>query len=348
SGTGNGIDNNLTFGVGFWNDDFGFDYAYHQYGPIDANTTHYLSFSYGYPWERYVAPATKEVVPVEYLKINTPHDKSIIYVEDVLLTAEVLKDDVVEVEVNDKRVEVTWVKQEGRKMMGIFSIKVKIPTTGKSPIKVKCFDKDGKLLKMYKVRLVRLPSFKDVPKGYWARSKVNLLAMLKLFGGYPDGTFKPENGITRAELTTLLVRAMGVDVPPVKGKIFKDLSSKHWSAKYVKVGVDRGIVTGYRDGTFKPSKKVNRTEGLIMIARFAGIQPTAIVRQKPFPDVPAVHWAAKMIDAAKGQGLLDYLKGHIFKPKADLTRAEAAEIISQTQFVQEKEGELFDWEVGFD
>lgn len=348
-GAGNGVDNNMTFGLGFWQDDFGFDYAYHQYGPLSENVTHYFSLTYGFPGGK-PSPTPEARVPEEYIRIIDPKDKSIIYDETVYINGEVIRDEVDHIVINGQKVEITRISQgQSQTVKGAFSTSIKAPSLGKFLVKVDCYDKDKKILRKYKIRLLRMPSFTDVPKDYWAHDKISLLAMLKLFGGYPDGTFKPEKVITRAELTTLLVRTSGVEVPELKEKmVFNDLSSKHWAAKYVKVGVERGIVTGYRDRTFKPGKDLDRTEGLIMVARFAGIQPQEMLTEKPFSDVPIVHWAAKLIAAAKTEGIIDYLAGHPFKPKNSLTRGEAAEMLSKTKFVKFKADDLFDWDIGFE
>ena len=347
-GDSSGVDSNLTFGLGFWYGDFGFDYAYHQYGPLSENLTHYFSLTYGYP--KVLPPAKAEpekpveVLPDDYLKINDLANKSVILESSININGEILKNEVSKIEINS--IEAATLRGETRTIPQ-FSAIVEVPKYGKFPLIIKCFDKDGNLLKEYKFRLLRQCSFNDIPSEYWAENPIADLATLGIIGGFPDGTFKPEKTIDRAELTTLLVRATGVETPPVQGKIFADLNSSHWAAKYIKVGVNRGIVLGYRDQTFRPANALNRAEGLLMIARFAGLVPPESLIEKPFPDVSTSHWAAKMIYAAKEEGILNYLLGKPFEPNKPLTRAEAADMLSRTKFAKDKINELHDWEVGY-
>jgi len=350
-GGSSGIDNNTTFGLGFWYGDLGFDYAYHQYGPLSENLTHYFSLSYGYPKAtpppkpEVKAEKPKEIFAEEYIRIKDLTDKSIIYKDSMDINGEILKEEVEKVEINGN--EPATLKAD-IKEKAIFSLTLFIQKFGKFPVSIKCFDKDGKLLKEYKIRILRIASFSAVPPEYWAKEPIEALASLGIIGGFPDGTFRPDKTIDRAELATLLVRATGVEVPPVKDKVFKDVGSGHWAAKYIKVGVERGIVLGYRDQTFRPTNSLNRAEGLMMIARFAGLRGPEIMRENPFPDLSTSHWAAKMVFAAKEEGILSYLAGKSFEPDKALTRAEAAEMLSRTKFSSDKIKELKDWEVGFE
>ncbi|MEE8637878.1 MAG: S-layer homology domain-containing protein [Candidatus Margulisiibacteriota bacterium] len=169
------------------------------------------------------------------------------------------------------------------------------------------------------------PGFSDVPQGYWAKEAIETLAEKGIIGGYPDGTFKPEKTLTRAELSTLLIKAKKIKVAKPKEQIFNDLPVKHWAAPYIKAAVDIKLVGGYPDGTFQPSKTLNRVEGVLILSRFANLKP--IREESPFIDLPASHWAAPNIIAAKKAGLLDYIPGDSLEPNKDFSRAEAAYIL---------------------
>ncbi len=226
-------------------------------------------------------------------------------------------------------------------MNSVFNIEVADLRIGRNVIIINCFDRDGSLLDQKPLKLVRIATFEDVPLDHWAVDKINMLATLKIFKGYPDGTFMPGKRITRAELATLLVRALEFETPEISVEVFKDMSARHWASKYVRLAVDRNIVNGYRDGTFKPSRQITRTEGVLMISRFAGIRPVETLREKPFPDMPVYHWAAKAVQAARNEGLLVYFEGKPFEPNRPLTRAEAAEIIANTKIAKDREALLY-------
>jgi hypothetical protein len=177
--------------------------------------------------------------------------------------------------------------------------------------------------------------FKDVPTGYWAKDAIEHLVSLGIISGYPDGTFKPEKTLSRAELCTLLIKARRTSVKTPRTAVFSDLPPTHWAAPYIKAASDQKLVGGYPDGTFLPNKPLTRAEAIKIIAVFDGLK-TVKATQKPFPDVDTTHWAAPFISAAKTGGLLQYLRGKDFEPNRELTRAEAAEILYRTNFVRSR------------
>jgi hypothetical protein len=179
-------------------------------------------------------------------------------------------------------------------------------------------------------------TFQDVPEDYWARRPIEYLATLQIFGGFPDGTFKPESPINRAELAVLLVNAKELPLVRPTSPMFVDVPSGHWAEKHIAAAVERGYISGYPSGKFNPYKEVSRAEGIVILAKFAGLIVPSKVYERPFPDIPKGHWAAEEIYAAKEAGMLEYLGGKNFEPEKKLTRAEVAEIISKTRFGKEK------------
>ena len=169
------------------------------------------------------------------------------------------------------------------------------------------------------------PRFSDVPEGYWAREAIEILAEKGIIGGYPDGTFKPEKSLTRAELCSLLIKAQWIMVSKPEKQIFSDLPPSHWAAPYIQAAVNLKLVGGYPDGTFRPSKTLNRVEGVLILSRFANLKP--VRGESPYLDLPADYWAAPNIIAANNAGLLDYISGHNFEPQKEFSRAEAAYIL---------------------
>ena len=69
--------------------------------------------------------------------------------------------------------------------------------------------------------------------------------------------------------------------------------------------------------------------------------------EKPYSDIGLKHWAVASIDEAKQKGMLDYITSDKFQPKKGLTRAEAVEILSKTEFGKQKIADLLNWEKGF-
>lgn len=115
---------------------------------------------------------------------------------------------------------------------------------------------------------------KDVPsdvKGSEYETAVQVLMALDIVTGYPDGSYKPEDVVTRAEMATIIVRTLGLeDSSSYMSKSgFIDMDG-HWADKYVAVISGKNIVKGYPDKTFKPNEKVSYVEAITMIIRALG------------------------------------------------------------------------------
>jgi hypothetical protein len=196
-------------------------------------------------------------------------------------------------------------------------------------------------------RVFRYKPFKDVPPDFWALEPVAFTSSFGVIQGYPDETFRPENGITRAELTLLLMKTVNIDWSLVTPEpIFKDVPELHWAAAYIQEAVKQGVVTGYPNGNFEPKKVLTRAEGITILTRFASIEEGVSIEAQPFDDVAEAHWVNKHLQKAKAKGLLRYIKGRNFMSNAPFTRAEATEVLFRLQPFQDKVN-LF-WEQGMD
>ncbi len=104
------------------------------------------------------------------------------------------------------------------------------------------------------------PRFSDVPPNHWAYGYIEALAAANISVGYPDGTYRPNLSISRAELVKLTVLASGA--PPYTGPFtdYPDVPPSHWAYQYIKTATHRGWVGGYADGNFRPSATSSRAE----------------------------------------------------------------------------------------
>jgi hypothetical protein len=110
--------------------------------------------------------------------------------------------------------------------------------------------------------------FSDVPKESFSTDSLEYLKENKVISGYPDGTFKPENEINRAEFTKIIVGAL-TDSP--KGSnCFTDVKDE-WFAPYVCEAKERKIIDGYADGSFKPAENINFSEASKIVANAFGV-----------------------------------------------------------------------------
>jgi hypothetical protein len=320
--------NNFTSGVGLYYGDFRFDYAYHQFDGAPGIDNHFFSLSYG------ISQPKKLEDPL----ISTP-DKLITTNPTVKVEGSAVDRVITKVKVNGLEVKIG--------ARGEFANETAI-NIGKNSILVEGLDSASKLVSADRLRVLRLITYPDVAKEYWASEQIGYIGTLGIIKGYPDGKFKPDGNITRAELSTLLIRTkMGSDdqVPAATKLVFKDVALKHWAVKYINLAAQNGIVTGYPDGSFKPMDNITRAEGLAMIARFGSVPQ---VKSPPlFTDIKATHWAAPIITGAQQAGMLAFLKDKPFEPNKKLTRAEAVEMLYRSAPVKLLVGDLLSFDKGY-
>lgn len=332
TGTGMTSMTNVSGGVGLLFGGFRFDYAYHQYTAAPGMDNSFFSLTYG------VFPPEKEM-PRERIKIYMPEDKLLTFDETVVVSGEVLIPEITHLYINDTEIKLL--------RPGPFELEVPLEI-GKNKIVVEGYGKKGKLeapLASEKVRILRLITFPDVPPGYWVRKPISLIAMQGIIKGYPDGSFKPDGNITRAEMATLLIRTNISEeaLPKPASMVFTDVKLNHWAAKFIAEAARTGVVLGYPDGSFKPNGNITRAEGLTMITRFAGVSKEAYAGE--FPDVKSTHWAADTIAGGYKVGMLEYLMDRNFEPSRKLTRSESVEMLYKTPYVTELLAmDLLDWD----
>lgn len=112
-------------------------------------------------------------------------------------------------------------------------------------------------------------AFSDVPSTVNYAEAVNILSNLGIINGYEDGTFKPDNTITRAEVATIMVNALGYG--ETNGEtVFSDVPADHWAAGYINTAYNNGIISGMGDGTFAPGANVTYEQVVRMIVSALG------------------------------------------------------------------------------
>lgn len=133
--------------------------------------------------------------------------------------------------------------------------------------------------------------FSDL-KGHWAAEAIGSCFVKGYISGYGDGTFRPENPITRAEFAVILCNYLGVT--PGHHPEFSDVNFDFWASEYIGALSIHGYISGYPDGTFKPDNTITRAEAVTMINRALG-READINAQNPFSDVTPEHWAYNQI-----------------------------------------------------
>ena len=155
-----------------------------------------------------------------------------------------------------------------------------------------------------------------------AVEEVKAIAYIK---GYPDGTFKPQANVTRAEAAQMFATLLngGTNFGTSQATKFSD-ASDDWYSKAINYVVGKGLISGYPNGTFKPNESITRAEFAQMISGYIKNEKAG---SSDFQDVKD-HWAKDAIDKLYGNKNVTGYPDGSFKPNAKITRAEAVTILN--------------------
>ena len=165
--------------------------------------------------------------------------------------------------------------------------------------------------------------FSDVYPDHWAFEWIEAIAAADLTSGYPDGTYRPENRVTRAEMAVFLLNALGITPGPLPlVPSFNDIPG-HWAETFIEELKDQGITGGYPDGTYRPENRVTRAEMAVFLLKGIGVTPPPIDGSHPFSDIEG-HWAEIFIEELEDQGITGGYPDGTYRPENRVTRAEMA------------------------
>jgi hypothetical protein len=237
------VDNNLTAGIGVKYSGFTFDYAYHQYGEISENSTHYFSLGYSgiekvKPVEEIIPP---ELKPITELKLRTFKDVPAGY----------------------------WAKEPIEYLATAGVISGYPDDTFKPDNKLSRAELCTLLIKAkgISVEAVAEAVFPDLPAAHWAAPYIKASVDLGLVSGYPDGTFLPNKSLTRAEAVKILAVFDGLEKTKAAESAFPDVLITHWAAQYIQAAELAGILDYLKDRDFEANQGLTRAEAAEMISK---------------------------------------------------------------------------------
>ncbi len=162
-------------------------------------------------------------------------------------------------------------------------------------------------------------------KEHYAEAHIQKLVNYGIVNGYEDGTFKPDNPVTRAEYSVMVANALekacGYNL--ATSYAFSDTDG-HYAADSIAKITACGIVNGFGDGTFKPDEYITRGQAAIITANFlyyCGIKGKDYAR--PYPDT-ASHYADDHIQTLQAYGVVNGYEDGNFRPNLNVTRGQAA------------------------
>ncbi len=174
--------------------------------------------------------------------------------------------------------------------------------------------------------------FADVD-GLWANRCINSLAQRRIINGYPDGSFRPNAPVTRAEFATLLGAAFSRGGGQAS-RNYSDVSRSNWAYPAIQAAAQAGFLSGYPDGTFQPNQNIPRAQVLVALANGLNYrQPQSLeaVLSRNFVDAAAIpSYARGPVAAATARKIVvNYPNVQQLNPNQSATRAEVAAFLCQ-------------------
>lgn len=170
---------------------------------------------------------------------------------------------------------------------------------------------------------------------HWAKAQIEYIAEKGIIQGKANGIFAPEDSVTRAEFTAMIVRLLQPEITEETALPFSDVAETDWFYETVKTAYAANLAKGKGD-LFDPEGKITREEMTVLVARAAALKgksayvDTAEIDRLllPFKDKEEISdWAKTETAAALKLGLVRGTSAELFQPKAEAARAEAAVII---------------------
>ena len=181
--------------------------------------------------------------------------------------------------------------------------------------------------------------FQDVPDGYWAKPYIDALSERLVIDGLSEGTFAPDEPVTRAQLASIIAQAFPLSEQEA-AIAFSDIEAGYWATEAIDQAVKGGFMTGFPDESFQPNLPVPRAQ--VLTALVTGLDSAVpnnaeaiVARYGDAAQIP--NWAVgKMAAATQSNIVVNYPNLDSLNPNQPATRAEVAAIVYQALAVQER------------
>ena len=173
-----------------------------------------------------------------------------------------------------------------------------------------------------------IPSFSDIV-GHWAEPFIRALVSMNLTQGFADGTYQPDQAMSRAQYTALIAAAFN---PPAKrpSPEFTDIAKDFWAANAIEIAARGGFVGGFSDRTFRPTQNVQRLQVIVSLVNGLGLvasdqKTLTYIDQEKIPE-----YARTAVTIATQQKIIvNYPDPNLLAPTREATRAEVAAMVYQ-------------------
>ncbi|MEI6065381.1 MAG: S-layer homology domain-containing protein, partial [Pseudanabaena sp. ELA748] len=175
-------------------------------------------------------------------------------------------------------------------------------------------------------------AFNDVPSSYWAQTFIQELATRNIIKGFPDGSFRPNDPVTRAQFAAIL--SQSINKSPIRSSTdFVDLPSTYWATPAIQKAYTIGFMSGYPGSLFKPNENIQRVQILVALANglsFAPAKPIETTLQTYSDATVIPSYARSSVAAATENNLVvNYPNIKFLNPTQPATRAEVAAFVYQ-------------------
>jgi hypothetical protein len=174
--------------------------------------------------------------------------------------------------------------------------------------------------------------FTDVGSSYWARPFIESLASEQIIAGFPDGTFRPDQPVTRAQFAAIVRNAF--DQPRDRtAPRFSDVSSSYWANAAIADAYGQGFLSGYPNGAFQPEQQIPRVQALVALANGLDYSPQGSVNEvlgvyRDRGQIPS-YGESPVAAATENRLVVNYPNVDTLQPQRTATRADVAAFIYQ-------------------
>jgi hypothetical protein len=178
----------------------------------------------------------------------------------------------------------------------------------------------GNLVYADEVMLISAPVEKDY-EGHWAQATIEKWLNEGRVSGYPDGSYKPDNKVTRAEFVKMVNGI--IDYSKVSDIKFNDVPESEWYYKDVRIAQSTGYISGYSLSEFGPNDYITREQAASILARVQYLKNNSAGTDKFSDNNSLSSWAVEAVGATSEAGFISGYVDGSFRPQKSLTRAEA-------------------------
>ena len=169
-------------------------------------------------------------------------------------------------------------------------------------------------------------AFSDT-SSHWATTTISKMQESKIINGYEDNTFRPDEGMTRAEFVTIINRML--DLQEESAKYIPDINRNDWYYSEIRKAIKVGIIEGDLSGNTHPNNKITREEAIVILNRAFKLKKTMSV-PKGYVDLESIsNWAKGEVYSAINDGYLNGYEDNTIKPLNHITRAEVLTLINR-------------------